>query len=1284
MSNCCDISNPLIRDGVSQRQRQAPALSPDYVKVDERNLADFLVFAFRLARQVHYYDTNNRLAGDWRTFFTTSTPVWIALISKTQWSVLNQTYRRQVGKLRRQPGSSTLRPILLTWAELLSHIRLWYQSLQNYTPLKSIIRGLVKTNLTEPLTRMQGFDLAYEADTGDAAIPTDFYHEFANGFGLDRPEEDDFYDSFASTFGLQLGTPVTDATPIQGSPVQAQRELDEVFQILFQNYRQIIQLAPQYQIHSLEARRDHQPHLTMYIGFLEVLKPAQTDLNRMTQRHLDFFYRQVLQLPERPAQLDHAHLLFELAKFQQEYALKADIRFKAGKDAKGMELFYKLDRDVVLDQAQIVSLKSLFLDSKERTQPGGGEPKTLTGFYASPVANSYDGKGAEFPKDQAVKAWPPFANTNCEEDGFCNHADIGIAIADPILLLQEGNRTITLTFEFEPQGEQSQFQQAIKEDSPRNVSDLFRVDFSGEKGWIPASLQTNDSFLSASQLVLIVELAAGDDPVVPFHTDLQNPALPLDTEFPVVLVRLRHELTDGKAPYYFLHTAKLRAVNLTVDVDAVRNLVLQNDLSVIDPSKPFQPFGPIPKAGSNFYIGSQEVFQKPLTDLQLHIEFETDFKTDIEETDAPDWANHYAGYGAVPDPGIKVQALRGRTWQPSKKDSPEVNLFESDTNTFTFKSEELGKLTLKQSEPTEPVEVWTQQSQNGFLRLQLAEDNFLHDKYSKVLSRQVLAQAMAAMPEPRAVVGAYYWVDNKPKASKSKDFKSSTDSNDSSGNSSSANIPVGSEVIIPNEPYTPVIQSIYLSYKAETKLKLNQESDMDQSETNPSGTNSQTGQVFHLHPFNRFIALDPTDTHHLLPHFDQEGELLIGLANLRPLTSLNLLFQVAEETADTGLKTAEVQWHYLVNNDWKPFEDYQIVRDRTDQLIGSGIVQLAIPSDISNQHTTRLDPSLHWLKVSVSQRSGAIPNIIGLHTQAARVTFTDQGNAPSHLASPLPAGTIAKLVNPRPEIKTISQPYASFGGRPPEKPHNYYIRVSEHLRHKGRTVTIFDFERIVLERFPEIYKVRCINHGQVTDANHLQELVPGSVTLAVIPDLSQRTTTNDLKPRVNVNLLEKIKTDLQPFCSPWVDLQVVNPSYEAIQVEFEVRFKDPYQANFAYYKRELEQAIVGFLSPWTVNQGADIHFGGKVYRSSILNFVEEQPTVDYVLNFKMHQGSQQDIREFVAPTARSILVSVPPSSSKPSATNHIIRKASACPDSKPLASDTLGYTPLNQITLSES
>ncbi|PAX56956.1 baseplate J/gp47 family protein, partial [Brunnivagina elsteri] len=787
----------------------------------------------------------------------------------------------------------------------------------------------------------------------------------------------------------------------------------------------------------------------------------------------------------------------------------------------------------------------------------------------------------------------------------------------------------------------------------RDLPDIFTVDFSGKKGWITGEIlppETSETSLVDNILKLVVNLAADQEPIDIYNPELDGAKLP--TNQPVGRLQLKDDvIINGLSVYSYFRNLKLTGLTIRTKEIEVRKLILQNDLAVLDPSKPFQPFGVRPKTKANLYIGSQEVFQKHLTALTIHLEL---------EKPNPKWLEIYAAYDSAYDvenpdqfifnPGkLAVASLGKKIWNSANNN---FNLFNSADITLT---NELANLKLDAVANTEPVEAFTPDSQNGFLRLQLTESDFLHDEYPTVIARQVLAAATnqtISVPDPlppeqpttsvqkrQAVIGAYYKNDKSIfKVTSPKYYVEFTD-----------------EPIIPKEPYTPVIQEIYLKYTAVAEKK--------------------DCQLFHLHPFDGFANWDEKKPD-FLPQFTNEGELLIGLEKLDPPTALPLLFQVVEESADTNLSKTEVEWYYLQNNTWISLSD-RIVSDLTNGLITSGIINLGIPENI-NKNNTILDPNLYWIKVSVKSRSRAICKIIDVHTQAARVSFTDLGNDPNHLATPLPSGTIAKLAVPTAAVKKIEQPYNSFGGKVKEQPNHFYTRISEYLRHKGRAVTIFDYERLVLEKFPEINQVRCINHGQVDTNKQFQELVPGAVTLVVIPTLSQHSSFQELEPKVNINLLEKIQEYLLSLSSPWADIQIVNPTYEHIQVEFTVKFKSPYDSNFGYYRRELQQGITNFLTPWTVDPQAEIRFGGVIYRSSVLNFLEQQYYVDYVMDFQLHHENQRDVRDAIASTVRSLLTSVSLTST---GQTHIINEASTLTTNPKIFSGTLGYEALGNITL---
>ena len=82
-----------------------------------------------------------------------------------------------------------------------------------------------------------------------------------------------------------------------------------------------------------------------------------------------------------------------------------------------------------------------------------------------------------------------------------------------------------------------------------------------------------------------------------------------------------------------------------------------------------------------------------------------------------------------------------------------------------------------------------------------------------------------------------------------------------------------------------------------------------------------------------------------------------------------------------------------------------------------------------------------------------------------------------------------------------------------------------------------------------------------------------------------------------------------------VQYHVSNPRYYQIRVGFGVKFNVGIEFN--YYSRLLNQKIIEFLTPWMKKSDKDIYFGGVVYKSEILGFIEELPFVDYLTDFTL-------------------------------------------------------------------
>ncbi len=473
-------------------------------------------------------------------------------------------------------------------------------------------------------------------------------------------------------------------------------------------------------------------------------------------------------------------------------------------------------------------------------------------------------------------------------------------------------------------------------------------------------------------------------------------------------------------------------------------------------------------------------------------------------------------------------------------------------------------------------------------------------------------------------------------------------------------------------PVGPTAMSLTLDYEASTKLALNTSSG--------AAFSARSGQFFHLTPFGaaeQHPALDDGHAVSLFPQFlfrrdkqtlSAEAELYIGLSGLQPPQNLALLFQVADGTANPLVQKPipHIAWSYMRDDRWVEFTPGQI-QDNTNGLLSAGIVTLSIPREATNDNTA-LPSGLHWIRAAVAEKSDAVCRLQLVATQALQAVFQNRANSASFPAQVLPARTITKLATPDTVVKGFTQPFPSFGGRGAEETSEFHTRISERLRHKNRAINLWDFERLILEAFPDVYKVKCLNHTRYEPTDDgsgvYRELAPGHVTIIVIPNLRQQHHRDPLKPYASLNVLEEIRSFLSQRTSGFVNLHVKNPQFEEVRAKFSVRLIDGHDAT--YYTNLLKQSITSFLSPWAIAGRGTPSFGGKVHKSALINFVEEQPYVDYVSDFKLFHdigGSLSAGDRNVVEGSRSIsvLVSAP-------ASRHEIAITPAAQDNPPFES----------------
>ena len=1221
----CSTENLLVRDGTSQAQRTQKALDPDYAKIDERNFLDLINFAREYSKEIQFYDINNKKSGDWEAFYNNDIASLIASISSVDIKQLIADKNTLIDKLNDPTTTKTELKghfkicfnLLLTLA---FDINSWYKKSVKGLKLNRELDRLIKANLSRTICELIGaYKEAKKApklinNSTDAETVLNYPvkniseiidYSFEN-IWIKRNDDgtlDEDWDTYVNNIDASKSMFGPDRSDEREAITFAANKIEVFLEQFIAAIRQLIVQSPELIEETFEKYNKHEPHIALFLAFIQVFKYAQNHLNTITRRHLDFYYKEVLQLKTEKQVPDRVHLIFELAKHVSDYKIKKGVTLKAGKDDTGKELIYKTSNDLVANKTTIGSLKSVFIDHKNNDK-----------IFAAPIVNSADGQGGEFEEDNPK--WKAFGSSQIglgRDEQTMMEPEAGFAITSNVLVLNEGRRSIEVIVKTS---------QSLKSSLNQVITKGFSYALTTEKGWLkdgftPLLPKEKFDLVNRSVAKIIgknihfkIHLGSDKEAILPYVADTHQGSF--NTSFPLLKILCQGD--EKNYPFKTLKDLEIGAVSVKVKVKDLKNLQLQSDSGNIDPAKPFTPFGARPLKGSNFLIGSSEVFSKDLTELSLSGDW----------VDLPDkgFKDHYKNYYKNKSFSgssfkVNIKGLHNGNWNESLKSNvklfDEFNIKGRGTVTeeeFKVSVFDQSTIKMKNDQIEGEIQPYSIKTKSGFIKLEIASPDmaFGHHDFPSIYAAKSMQQV-----------------------------------------SKGANFDINK---LPTPPYTPTLKEFSLNYEALV--------DIDLSDATGDKYKTNEGKFFHLYPFGYkdiHVSLDQA-TPTFLPQFnhvdeesqviEHQGEFYIGLKDLDPPQSVAVLFKVAEGSEDPELNKQKIKWFYLEKNLWKAFEKQDILFDTTNDLLKEGIIKWDISRGINNNNTL-LPSGYYWIKGVVDKNNDAICDVQKVQAQALEATFEENDNDPNHLSKKLTAESISKLVNRDSSVKSVTQPYASFGGKMAEQPHLFYRRVSERLRHKHRGLTIWDYEHLVLEEFPKIYKAKCINHSTYAFEDDNQNIInsefaPGFVTLVVIPDLINDNAADPFKPKASKALLEEIKTFLKGIMPHWVKekLQVLNPQYEEIKVEFEVEFNT---SDRGYYEKLLNDDIKKFLSPWAYEEGKDLVFGGKLHRSVVLNYIEELDYVDYIEEFKMHhfingELHEKDIEEAQPTSARSIFATI--------------------------------------------
>ena len=1206
-----------ITDGTDQADRIFPALQPGYFNVDEMVFEQLLAMGAEFASQINYFNLKNEVDGSWEELFTADEAVIIAIILSTDLKQVETDFVRLF-----DVSIELQADFVLQWVH---KINFWLNKLNRTehpsgVALRQKIRGVIEEKLRTELHTLA--DLV--AQINQEKVERIHVNWLAFGKIWDIKQ-----------VGMKYYFPHSNlAQSISQS--QFRQHLRAVFYVFLNAVSYLKTIAPIYLQQSLGSGR-HDPAVGLYMVFLKLYQKAQQTVNQFTQKHLDFYYKKILRVQARAKTPEKQFLLLENVSGINRALIKKGDEFTPGKDHELKDILFSANTELLSIDAKVASLATLYLQYDPLVSP---ETEI---DYVSRIKSATPLLGID--RDNSV-AWPLFgAEKNVTRKRRADDAQMGFAIASPLFLLKEGKRKIDLRIALEDgvkanadlmvsmlcntdssKGFKKLFgrlfsryllardgwlntqQKKSMLDKAESLLDratfneckhlltqdwqglfyklfkkAFHVRLTTESGWLDvedcyieplSDVEVDDK--NAAGIRIVLNLAQELDPIAPYSVDTHGSEL--DTGLPVLKCCINPQ--TNFYPYSLFNDVLINSLEIKVEVKGIKNILAYNQHGQLDPSKPFQPFGPLPSMNSYFVIGNYEIANKNVSELNLDLEW-----GELPVSSAG-FYGHYADYETNYSNEmfrVSVVSLMDARWQPQDSEAMQtVSLFSSDSEggvaakkymsfdlSGLFKPIDVG---LAEDEYT-----YSLSARNGFVKLSLTapENAFGHAEYPTLLTKVLSENARSKKP-----------------------------------------------VLPPNPPYTPLLNGISLGYKASKKINFFLGG-------GDVAVKQGMDTFFHIHPFG-VETVHPTRRDkpcYLLPQYTYSGNLFIGLKAVQLSGPITLFFHLSEDLLqEVPAQQSQISWFYLANDVWKRLNAVRVLSDTTDGFMSSGIITLDIPADISRNNRV-MPHDLFWLRVSAKGNAHLFCNCYSVQTNGLELSRKFENNKAS-TTEQMPAQGQWSGITALPGIGAIYQIGTSFGGRAAENDAHTITRMSERLRHKNRASLPWDYERLVLEKFPQIAKVKCfpnMNSGQLTPK-------PGHVLLVVVPHAQSGKENACRGAMLSAVDLSQVHKYIQQHTSPFVKIEVRNPVYEEVQIRCTVKFSG--RVSGGAYVNQLNQDISDYICPWQ-RVGYKTRFGWAIRQKDVESYIRGLEYVDFVTNFSMlHITSDAERRYSLCDTAK--------------------------------------------------
>ncbi len=323
--DCNNIKNefPILHDGTSQGGRLPFALNPDYVKVDERTAADWIVFARSYSKFLQFYNDNNNLDGDWTPFWTKNPAIILANIAASRVDWFREETRLMFIEIQRIDGDpdeeqreqQNFSKLFDAVANLALQLDWHIDRLPADLPIRTSLKNLIKSSLAPALKNWIAWYKTASAvvpapfpliDSGNSLLVPRILNmkvlqedlQLSSDVWNNNTFSNDWITIDAATDWANYVTLITsDDAIFNGATVGENINFaighsffKNTFEAFLKGFSKAIKEARMALTTLLSNYNQHEPHFALFLAFLRLVQEERQYLNGFTDRHLRYYY----------------------------------------------------------------------------------------------------------------------------------------------------------------------------------------------------------------------------------------------------------------------------------------------------------------------------------------------------------------------------------------------------------------------------------------------------------------------------------------------------------------------------------------------------------------------------------------------------------------------------------------------------------------------------------------------------------------------------------------------------------------------------------------------------------------------------------------------------------------------------------------------------------------------------------------------------------------------------------------------------------------------------------